>query len=312
MKDKPLISVVLPTYNGSEFISQSINSIINQTYTNWELIIVNDCSTDNTAEIIQTFAQKDSRIRVLTNEVNKKLPASLNVGFKQAQGEYYTWTSDDNEYYPQAFEKMVDFLQNNDDYGMVYAQTNVEENGVLQNYLWCTEKTTPELLLQISVPGACFLYKADVAKLVGEYDVSIFLNEDHDYWLRLFLVSKIGNLNETLYLYRLRKNNLTNLRQNDIQKGKLALLRKYRKIYAKHFEGINEYFKHEICVDNFVEGQISFEEVRKTVPKEILYKLLKKEVILTKNFELISKIKSLGFIYFLKAVKLKYKYGVEK
>lgn len=107
--NNPLVSIVLPTYNGEEYISRAIQSIINQTYTNWELIIVNDCSTDSTLEIINNFSKQDSRIKIINNDKNMKLPASLNRGFKEANGEYYTWTSDDNEYYPEAIEKMVNF-----------------------------------------------------------------------------------------------------------------------------------------------------------------------------------------------------------
>ena len=91
----PKVSIVLPTYNGSKFLSRSIESVQEQAETDWELIIVNDCSTDNTLDIAQKYAQQDKRISVITNEQNKKLPASLNVGFSRAKGKYLTWTSDD-------------------------------------------------------------------------------------------------------------------------------------------------------------------------------------------------------------------------
>ena len=101
---KPKISIVLPCYNGAKMLGNAIESIINQTLQNWELIIVNDCSTDNTLQVAQSFAEKDNRIKVITNEYNSKLPASLNNGFRQAQGEYWTWTSDDNLLLPEMFE----------------------------------------------------------------------------------------------------------------------------------------------------------------------------------------------------------------
>jgi glycosyltransferase involved in cell wall biosynthesis len=90
MLPNPKISVVLPTYNGARFLAESIESVINQTETHWELIIVNDCSTDNTLEIAEKYAKLDSRIRVISNEVNKKLPGALNVGFADARSEYLT------------------------------------------------------------------------------------------------------------------------------------------------------------------------------------------------------------------------------
>ncbi|MFT5212615.1 MAG: glycosyltransferase involved in cell wall biosynthesis, partial [Patiriisocius sp.] len=96
----PFVSIILPVYNGEKYLSKSIESCLNQTYRNIELIIVNDCSTDKTLEIVDGYLKLDSRIKVLTNSANKRLPASLNIGHLQAQGDYITWTSDDNLYLP--------------------------------------------------------------------------------------------------------------------------------------------------------------------------------------------------------------------
>ena len=82
-----LVSIVLPTYNGQKYIKDAIDSVLAQSYQNWELIIVNDCSQDNTLKIINEYAQKDSRIKIINNDVNKKLPASLNIGFEAAKGD---------------------------------------------------------------------------------------------------------------------------------------------------------------------------------------------------------------------------------
>ncbi|MCV3482379.1 glycosyltransferase family 2 protein [Campylobacter sp. CNRCH_2014_0184h] len=78
-----LVSVIMPTFNGasSGFLAQSIESVLNQTYKNLEFIIVNDCSTDNTLEILQEYAKKDHRIQIINNQKNQKLPQSLNIGF---------------------------------------------------------------------------------------------------------------------------------------------------------------------------------------------------------------------------------------
>src|SRR5574344_1693507 len=114
-----LVSIVLPVYNGEKYLAQSIESVLNQTYENIELIIVNDCSTDNSRDIAQKYANKNSGIKIIDNTENKKLPASLNIGFEAANGEYYTWTSDDNYYEPTAIEKMVQYLKTKPTDGMV-------------------------------------------------------------------------------------------------------------------------------------------------------------------------------------------------
>lgn len=304
MQNKPLVSVVLPVYNGEEFLAQSIQSVINQTYTNWELIIVDDCSTDNSSKIAKDFALKDERIRVVKNGENLKLPASLNRGFENAKGEYYTWTSDDNEYYPEAFEKMVNFLENNSYYGMVYAQINVEKDGILQDYVWCDEATTPNALLTLCVPGACFMYRKLIAQMVGKYDESCFLNEDHDYWLRILLKTKIANLDEILYLYRLRKTSLTGSKAKEIKKGKIKLLRKYRKIYTTKFPNIKNKYKYELIFDNLIEKNISFKQAKHEIPTKKFYKILKQEFVTCKNPEYLKYICLLGFKYFIKALLL--------
>ncbi len=108
-QNKPLVSIILPTYNGEKYIKKSIESCLNQTYPNIELIIVNDASKDNTAVIVKSF--KDSKIKYIKHKYNMGLPNSLNTGFTNAKGNYLTWTSDDNFYDKKAIEKMLNFLK---------------------------------------------------------------------------------------------------------------------------------------------------------------------------------------------------------
>lgn len=194
------VSVVLPVYNGADYISYSINSIIAQTYQNWELIIVNDCSTDDTLAICNEFAKEDNRIKIYSNEINMKLPNSLNVGFDVATGDYYTWTSDDNMYKPNAFEVMINVFQNNPDAVMVYADfTDIDSNG---NIIGQYKLKEPQHIVSENVCGACFLYTAEVAKEVGKYDANLFLAEDYDYWIRINEQGRIIHITDDLYLYR--------------------------------------------------------------------------------------------------------------
>ena len=97
-KTSPKISVVLPVYNGERYLRESLDSILAQTMGDFELIVVDDCSTDATSVILAEYAVRDSRIRIIRNAENQKLPRSLNIGFAEARGEYLTWTSDDNVY----------------------------------------------------------------------------------------------------------------------------------------------------------------------------------------------------------------------
>lgn len=222
----PKVSIVLPTYNGEKYIRESIDSIINQTFIDWELIIVNDCSTDNTQKIIDTYVETDNRISTIKNDINKKLPESLNIGFRKAQGEYLTWTSDDNMYLPEALETMADFLEKNRDSVLVCASMNmVDSDG---NFLMKHCDYTYEDMLCDDCVGACFMYRRCVLKDIGEYDPTRFLVEDYDYWLRiLFYYGKIEYIDKILYLYRVHGNSLTGKRKKDIHEQLLSLQENY-------------------------------------------------------------------------------------
>src|SRR3989338_2958444 len=109
VKMHPEVSIVLPTYNGSKYIRQSIDSCLKQTFKDFELIIVDDCSKEDIYQIIKSC--NDPRIRYHRNETNQRLPRSLNIGFSLTKGKYLTWTSDDNFYLPPAIEKMIKILK---------------------------------------------------------------------------------------------------------------------------------------------------------------------------------------------------------
>ena len=210
-----LVSIVLPVYNGERYLAQSIESVLNQTYRNFELIIVNDCSLDSTEEIVLWYASQDNRITYIKNEVNSKLPASLNYGFSRASGEYYTWTSDDNIYHPDAIEKMVLFLDNHPEIGLVsYGMNLIDENGTFQQ-LWAENRVVDELIFDNNV-GACFLYRASVAIDVGLYRTDLFLVEDYEFWLRIYKKYQIAFLPDILYDYRIHSQSLTTQKRPEV------------------------------------------------------------------------------------------------
>lgn len=220
----PKISVVLPTYNGSKYLAESIKSIINQTFTDWELIIINDCSTDNTLEIANSFAEKDSRIKVFTNPENLKLPNSLNEGFKRATGEYFTWTSDDNLYFPTALETMINELS--DDIVLVYADCNeINENG---ECIGLGLLPPPYRIVLGNNIGACFLYTRNVYEKIGNYDADLFLAEDYDYWVRIYNEGNFKHIEKVLYSCRRHSKSLTATKSELIQKQTV-------KLFEKHF-----------------------------------------------------------------------------
>ncbi|MBP3196930.1 MAG: glycosyltransferase, partial [Butyrivibrio sp.] len=231
-----MVSIVLPTYNGAQFLKESIDSVIKQTISDWELIIVDDCSTDQTPEIADFYSTIDSRIRVIHNKDNKKLPASLNIGFKNANGDYLSWTSDDNYYYPQAIETMLDYLDANVSCPMVCAGMKViDKNGIeVGDY----EEYSPSGIYYDNSVGACFLYRREVLDTIGWYDESNFGIEDYEYWLRILReCGDIEYIKDTLYAYRVHEKSLTTTRWRDIK----YKLNRFRSI---HFDEIFDHLSN--------------------------------------------------------------------
>lgn len=205
MDKQPLVSIILPTYNGSRYIRQSIDSCLGQTYKNLELIIVDDCSSDGTADIVKSYF--DPRIKYVKHEKNLKLPWALNTGFKNAKGDYLTWTSDDNFYAPEAIATMVLVLEEKQEVGFIYTNYYiVDEAGKI---IGRQKVPSPKIVERYNCVGACFLYRRIVYKQVGEYDPDFYFAEDYEYWLRIKSQFKLHKLNQFLYYYRHHKDSLT-------------------------------------------------------------------------------------------------------
>lgn len=211
----------MPIYNGEKYMRQSIESVINQTYKNWELIIIDDCSSDNTPIIAKEYAKKDNRIRYYRNETNLKLPRGLNRGFSLSKGKYLTWTSDDNMYLPNALEVMLNTLIENK-VELVYASYDIiDENDKIIGETIAPEDLKRAILAWNCV-GACFLYTRKVYEEIGEYNPDLFLVEDYEFWIRVCSKFEGVAIKEKLYKYRSHSNNLS----STAREGKIRRLGK--------------------------------------------------------------------------------------
>ena len=237
MQSDKLVSIVLPVYNGEQYLKQSIESVLNQTYKNLELIIVNDNSTDSSLDIAKEFERIDNRVKVISNPSNLKLPTSLNIGFKNANGEYYTWTSDDNYYENNAIEEMVNYLEINQDKIMVCTNVTIIDLINNTNSVFETSTSVQDMLVNNYV-GACFLYRKSAADAIGEYSPEKFLIEDYDYWLRMMLYGDIGHLDMNLYNYRLRPSSLSGTRAKEVSLKREKILKEYIPQYKRKFKNI--------------------------------------------------------------------------
>lgn len=246
------ISIVLPSYNRANMIAKTIESCLLQTHKNIELIIVDDCSSDNSAEIISYYAQKDNRIKFIQNKKNKKLPGTLNVGFDAATGEYFTWISDDNIFTPNALEVMLSVLKSQKDVGLVYSNyITINDKGKELAHIY---QESPEYLSIRDCVGACFLYSASIAKKVGGYNEELFLIEDYEFFLRMGLKTKFAHIPEFLYYYRIHSGSLTQSQKEEIKLAKIRLKKEFSKKYTipDELKPISELYEWFINDKHFV------------------------------------------------------------
>jgi len=212
---RPLVSVVLPTFNRAALLEGAIRNVLDQDYENLELIVVNDGSSDGTSELLEKLTRElgDPRLRVI-EKANAGLPRALNTGFDAARGDYWTWTSDDNAFRAGAITAMVRELELDPGAIMVFADFQVVapdgKPGSIVN-------TGPvEELPRRNVIGACFMYRAAMAREVGGYDPRAELAEDYDYWVRLASKGRFTHLARVLYDYGDGPDSLTRRRALEV------------------------------------------------------------------------------------------------
>ena len=207
----PLVSVILPVYNAEEFIVYSIRSILNQTFSDFELILINDGSSDQSEQIILSF--QDERIRYYKNNSNLKLIETLNRGLAFAKGKYIARIDADDVCYPDRFEKQVVFLENNPEYGIVgsFAETFGNKQEVLK-YVEEDEDIRYALITHNPFIHSTVMIRTSVLKDHHlKYQADQLHVEDYDLWIRMMKYSKGKILPEILVGYRSHNEQISNI-----------------------------------------------------------------------------------------------------
>lgn len=204
------VSVILSAYNGKQYLPKAINSILSQTYRDFEFLIVNDGSTDETGKIMEEFAKQDARIRVITNEKNLGLTKSLNIALRQAQGVYVARMDADDVALSERLEKQVSFLDVHPEIGMVGTAFEwIDENGKIIGQKEVV--TEPEELRSLLIQTNPFLHgsimiRKEILDRAGWYDERYKKAQDYDLWLRLSQTCKFANLPDVLMQKRMTRN----------------------------------------------------------------------------------------------------------
>jgi glycosyltransferase involved in cell wall biosynthesis len=222
---KELVTIIMPTFNQSDYLQSSIRSVLEQTYSNYELIIVNDGSTDKTIEILRQY-QDHPNIRIYQQE-NQGLPNSLNYGLLKSRGKLITWTSSDNVMLPKAIDMLVSGFLKNPDASLVYGDYEViDENdvGLDLSSSWRIHNRFGDVPSHVKLPrdgelrlrmpdnfiGPYFMFSRTVFRQIGNF-ARIQGIEDYDYWLRCERVGPIKHIeNDSIqYQYRVHGNTLS-------------------------------------------------------------------------------------------------------
>lgn len=246
----PKISIITPCFNAEKFIQETIDSVLNQTYQNFEFIIIDDGSTDKTSEILNQ--QRDRRIKVISHE-NQGYIKTRNIGFKMAQGEYLLFLDSDDKIAPTYIEKCLNILEQKPNVSIAYSKAKVFD---AKNKEWqLPEFMLPDFLFANCIFVSSVIRKKDFEE-VGGFDESLTAFEDWD--LFISIIKKGGlpfRIPEHLFFYRKRK--MKNSITNQINKNKIEFSNNYFKIYCKHYDF---YIKNHIYLQDIFSYRETYEK----------------------------------------------------
>ena len=208
----PLVSVLLPVYNGEEFIEQTISSILNQSYSNFELIIINDCSIDQTENIIQSF--DDDRIRYYKHAKNLRLIATLNEGLDLSRGKYIARIDADDIAHFDRLKKQVEFLEQNQDYVLVGTSVGLIKNNLITDEVikYYAENNDLRFAMCFYCPfihPSIMMRNSVIQSNNLKFNNEFLHAEDYDFWTRLSKYGMITNLDCVLTYYRIHENQIS-------------------------------------------------------------------------------------------------------
>ena len=205
---RDLVSIIMPSYNTAQYIADSINSVINQTYENWELIIVDDCSTDNTDEIVNEFL-KDKRIKYFKNEKNSGAAISRNKALREAKGRWIAFLDSDDLWVPEKLEKQIKFMEENNYYFSYSYYQEINEQGKNLG----VEIQGPKVVTKFGMynycwPG-CLTVMYDVKKIGLVQIKDIKKNNDYAMWLKVIKKADCYLYPYSLAFYRKRTGSIS-------------------------------------------------------------------------------------------------------
>ena len=218
-----LVSIIMPSYNTAQYIGESIRSVIEQTYTNWELLIVDDCSTDDTDTVVASF--RDARIHYFKNASNSGAAVSRNKALREARGRWIAFLDSDDLWHPEKLEKQIRFMQEN---GYSFSYTNYseinEQSQPLGRMVTGPKRITKTGMYNYCWPGCLtVMYDASVVGLIQIADIK--KNNDYAMWLKVCRKADCWLLDIPLAYYRRRSGSISSYGYSTLIKWHYQLFR---------------------------------------------------------------------------------------
>lgn len=184
----PMVSVVITTYNRANMVGRAIESVLSQTYKDFELIVVDDCSSDNTKEVVKAF--HDPRLRYIRHDQNRGLPAARNTGIKELRGKYVAFLDDDDEWKAEKLERQIELANaKSSTFGVIYCGAVIlNSNGKIigENMPKLKGNIRSEIVKKgLSTIPSTFLFAKDALEDVGGFDENLESHVDHDIWMKM-------------------------------------------------------------------------------------------------------------------------------
>lgn len=240
---KNLVSIILPTFNGSQYIKRSIESVLTQSYGNWELIIIDDGSTDRTEAIVFNYVKTNQNIKYFKNDKNLGIQKSLNKGLRESKGEYIARIDDDDDWVDKdKLKKQVEFLEKNKDYiliGTGFVAVDEKGDEIFRRINPRSDKDIKRIFLEKNcfLHSSVFFRKSNVLGIGGysESEDTIHV-EDYDLWLKFGTVGKLYNLPDYSVRLTLRIESLSSSHKILQFKNSLGLIKKYKNNYPGYYK----------------------------------------------------------------------------
>jgi len=199
---QPLVSIVTPSYNQADYLEETIQSVLAQTYPNIEYILIDGGSTDGSVEIIRKY---ETQLAYWVSRKDRGQTEAINTGFGQASGKILAWLNSDDTYLPPAVEQAVAFLQKNPEVGLVYGDTNFIDSDGQTIGRFNAQQTNYQRLRRggVYLPQQSAFWRAELWHRVGPLDPSFYFAMDYDLWVRLARISEIRYVPELWANFRL-------------------------------------------------------------------------------------------------------------